>query len=69
MGITVKFPIGSDIFTTNFPAETLTVATDGSKIESTSLVANNAFSASGIVDNNIEPGSGPAGYACNRCTF
>lgn len=69
MAITVKFPNGSDIFTTNFPAGAFTIAADGLKIESTSLVTNNAFSAGGTVDNSTEPGSGPGGYAYNWCTF
>jgi hypothetical protein len=69
MGIIIKFPNGSQIFSTNSPAGAFTVATDGSKLESTSLVTNNAFSAIGTVDNSNDPGSGPGGYAYNWCKF
>ncbi|MBK6965325.1 MAG: hypothetical protein IPH20_15675 [Bacteroidales bacterium] len=69
MGITVKFPNGSMIFTSNSPAGAYTIDAEGNKLESTSLVTNDAFSASGTVDNSNDPGSGPGGYAYNWCTF
>ncbi|MBK7173690.1 MAG: hypothetical protein IPH84_10765 [Bacteroidales bacterium] len=69
MSIMVKFPNGSQIFTSNSVAGSYVVDADGNKIESTNLVANDAFSASGTVDNSNKPGSGPGGYAYNWCTF
>jgi hypothetical protein len=65
MLITIKFPNGSEIFTSNFVAGAFTVDADGQKLESTSLVTNEAFHASGKVGNSNEPGSGPGGYAYN----
>jgi hypothetical protein len=69
MGITVKFPNGSMIFTNNSPAGAYTIDADGNKLENTSLVTNDAFFANGTVDNSNDPGSGPGGYAYNWCTF
>jgi len=56
MGITVKFPNSSMIFTSNSPAGVSTIDADGNKPESTSLLTNNAISAIGQVDNSTEPG-------------
>jgi len=69
MGITVKFPNGSMIFTNNSPVGAYTIDADGNKLENTSLVTNDAFFANGTVDNSNDPGSGPGGYAYNWCTF
>jgi hypothetical protein len=69
MGIMIKFPNGSEIFTSNIVDGSFTVNADGMKLENTSLVTNNAFHASGTAGNSNDPGSGPGGYAYNWCTF
>ncbi|MHC1777040.1 MAG: hypothetical protein AB9834_16690 [Lentimicrobium sp.] len=69
MGITVKFPNGSMIFTNNSLAGAYTIDADGNKLENTSLVTNDAFFANCTFENSSEPGSGPGGYAYNWCTF
>lgn len=69
MGIMVLFPNGTRIFTANSPAGAFTIDSGGNKLENTSLVTNNAFTALGSYNNSNEPGSGPGGYAYNWCTF
>jgi hypothetical protein len=69
MGITVQFPNGSQIATTNSPEGAFTVDANGRVLANTNLVSNNAFFASGTIDNSNLPGSGPGGYAYNWCTF
>ncbi|NOU46157.1 MAG: hypothetical protein HOO86_03745 [Bacteroidales bacterium] len=69
MAINVEFPNGSHISTTNFVDGSFSVDANGRVIASTNLVADEAFSAAGLVENSNEPGSGPGGYAYNWCTF
>lgn len=69
MTITIKFPNGSGIFTSNFIDGAFTVDVNGRMIASTNLVADEAFSASGNDGDSNTPGSGPGGYAYNWCTF
>lgn len=69
MTIVIKFPNGSVIATDNSVNGSFTVDETGNVIESSALVANDAFTASGTVDNSNNPGSGPGGYAYNWCTF
>lgn len=68
-GISVMFPNGSTIATTN-GAGALSVSSDGKTLSSTSAVSTMAFTASSgtVADSNM-PGSGPGGYAYNSCTF
>ncbi|MDD4602999.1 MAG: hypothetical protein PHF97_04245 [Bacteroidales bacterium] len=69
MAITITFPNGSTIFTSNALDGSFTVDINGRVLASTSLVSDDAFLASGNVDNSNLPGSGPGGYAYNWCTF
>jgi hypothetical protein len=61
MGITVEFPNGVLIFTSNFVDGAFTVDVNGRILAKTNLVANEAFSAGGTVENSNLPGSGPGG--------
>jgi hypothetical protein len=69
MSINILFPNGSEIFTSNTVAGSFTIDAEGRKLQSSNLVINNAFSASGTVEGSNNPGSGPGGYAYNWCTF
>lgn len=69
MGITIDFPNGSHVFTSNTFDNSFTIDANGRVLSSTSLVNNDAFSAGGPVDNSNLPGSGPGNYAYNWCTF
>jgi len=69
MAINIDFPNGSNISTSNFVDGSFSVDINGRVISSTNLVADEAFSAGGQVDNSNNPGSGPGGYAYNWCTF
>lgn len=68
MGVNVMFPNGTQISTANDVAA-LTVDANGRILSNTPAFEGNAFTASGLVDDSNEPGSGPGGYAYNRCTF
>jgi len=69
MGITIDFPNGSHIFTSNSVDGAFTIDANGRNLASTNLVLNAAFSAGGQVEDSNLPGSGPGGYAYNWCTF
>ncbi len=68
-GISIEFPNGSHIFTSNSLDGSFSIDTEGRTLASTELVKNKAFSAGGTVENSTLPGSGPGGYAYNWCTF
>lgn len=69
MGISVEFPNGSYISTSNLVDGSFTVDANGRVIASTNLVADEAFGAAGQVEDSTYAGSGPGGYAYNWCTF
>jgi len=69
MGIIIKFPNGSSIFTNNEVAGSFTIDPTGNVIESTSLVENDAFFAHTYIGDSEDPTSGPGQYASNWCTM
>lgn len=69
MAVSVKFPSGYSIITTNTGDGNFSVDATGTLISSTPLVENHAFSAGNAELDSNDPASGPGGYAYTWCKF